>query len=253
MIDFCLDVIELDDDHPIVTGIDQPLSPEAEQALSLQVSTAVHEIGHVLGITSSDMLFYYDSKTGKPRTPEPQEKVVTCMTGDRKKMFLPDETTLRERYNNGVRYFEVTLPTVRQVVRNQFNCQRLEGAPLENQPTNEDCFGSHWEERYFFAEALSAVLGGVPEILTSLTLGLLHDSGWYKPDYTVARNSPFGLGRGCDFVEEPCIVNGNVPTHSSGSFCNTEYKIEQGNFKGAFGCDPTHTSMGVCDLVDYAT
>ena len=64
------------------------------------------------------------------------------MTGERKSMWVPDETTLREKNTRGVRYFEVTLPTVRQVARNQFNCQRLTGAPLENQPTNEDCFGS---------------------------------------------------------------------------------------------------------------
>lgn len=150
----------MEEDHPVVTGSSSELSPEADKSLQLAVSTAVHEIAHVLGITSSDMLFYYDSNTGKPRTPEPQEKTVTCMTGDRKKMMVPDETTLREKYTTrGVRYFEVTLPTVTQVARNQFNCQTLTGAPLENQPTNEDCFGSHFEERYFFTESLSAILG----------------------------------------------------------------------------------------------
>lgn len=120
--------------------------------------------------------------------------------------------------------------------------------------------------------------GGVPELLSSLTLGLLHDSGWYKPDYSVALVSPFGHAAGCEFVEEPCIVEGvskfdaifyfieyyfesntltfdsvTVPSYSSGSFCNSEYKIEEGKFAGQFGCDPTHTSMGICDLVDYAT
>ena len=190
------------------------------------------------------MLFYYDSETGLPRTPNPQEEEVTCITGERKRMFVPDETTLREKYSRGVRYFEVTLPTVTQVVRNQFNCQRLTGAPLENQPTNEDCFGSHFEERFFFTESLSAILGGVPELLSSLTLSLLHDSGWYKPDYSVAMNSPFGHGAGCEFVEEPCVINGEIPKYSSGSFCNAQYKFEGKQFQGKFGCDPTHTSMG---------
>lgn len=166
------------------------------------------------------MLFYYDYATGLPRTPEPQEKDVTCITGERKRIRVPDETTLQERYIRGVRYFEVTLPTVRQVARNQFNCQRLPGAALENQPTNEDCFGSHFEERFFFTEALSAVSHGVPEILSSLTLGLLHDSGWYMPDFSVANVSPFGHGAGCEFVEGPCIVDGEVPSYSSGQFCN---------------------------------
>lgn len=124
---------------------------------------------------------------------------------------------------------------------------------MENQPTNEDCFGSHFEERYFFTESLSAILGGVLELLSSLTLGLLHDTGWYKPDYSVALVSPFGHAAGCEFVEEPCLVDGTIPSYSSGSFCNSEYKVEDGKFEGKFGCDPTHTSMGICDLVDYAT
>ena len=260
MIEFCLDAIELGVDHPIVTGARNQdggaasLSPGADKALQLHVSTAIHEIAHVLGITSSDMLYYWDSMTGLPRTPEPQEKEVTCVTGEKKVMKAPDETTLREKYSKRkVRYFEVTTPTVRQVVRNQFNCQTLTGAPLENQPTNDDCFGSHFEERFFFTESLSAVLLGVPEVLSSLTLGLLHDSGWYKPVYSVAAVSPFGHGAGCEFVEETCIVDGNLPSYSSGSFCNTEYKIANGQFLGSIGCDSTHTSMGICDLVDYGT
>jgi len=95
------------------------------------------------------------------------------------------------------------------------------------------------------------VLGGVPDILSSLTLGLLHDSGWYVLDYGVAKISPFGLGSGCEFVEESCIVNGETPDYSTGMFCNTEYKFENGTFLGSFGCDSTHTAMGKCDLVDY--
>jgi len=96
-------------------------------------------------------------------------------------------------------------------------------------------------------------LGGVPELLSSLTLGLLHDSGWYVPDYSVATGSPFGHGAGCEFLEGKCIVDGEIPSYGAGSFCNTEYKITNGQFMGGFGCDPTHTSMGICDLVDYST
>lgn len=75
------------------------------------------------------------------------------------------------------------------------------------------------------------MLGGVPDILSSLTLGLLHDSGWYVPDYGVAEISPFGLGSGCEFVEESCIVNGETPDYSTGMFCNTEYKFENGTVR----------------------
>jgi len=253
--DFCLNAIELDADHPVVTGLSSnTLSPKEEKALQLAVGTSVHELAHVLGITSSDMLYYYDSKTGLPRTPNPKIKDVTCMNGVKKQMWVPDETTLMEKYNQqGVRTFEVTTPTVRQVARNQFNCQRLSGAALENRPTNDDCFGSHWDERYFFTERMSAAQHGVSQILSSLTLGLLQDSGWYKPDFSVAKNSPFGYGAGCQFVEEPCIVYGEIQTYGADSFCNVTYSVESGNFQGKYGCDATHTSMAICDLVDYAT
>ena len=89
--------------------------------------------------------------------------------------------------------------------------------------------------------------------MSALTLGLLHDSGWYQPDYSVAKVSPFGHGQGCEFIEEPCIVGGEIPSYGAGSFCNVEYKFASGSFQGSFGCDPTHTSMGICDLVDYST
>jgi len=259
-IDFCLDAIDL-------TSIDQlsaptnsgggggdVLNPEADKSLQLAVGSAVHELAHVLGVTSADMIFFYDSTTGLRRTLNPQMAEVICIDGQMRELYVPDKSVLQEKVSKqGVRFFEVTLPTVRQVVRNQFNCQTLTGAPLENQPSSEaECFGSHFEERYFFTENLSAVQGGVPEILSSLTLGLLHDSGWYKPDYSVAKVSVFGHGAGCEFVEENCIVNGEVPSYSEGSFCNTEYKIEGNKFLGSYGCDPTHTGMGVCDLVDFS-
>jgi leishmanolysin-like peptidase len=232
VIDFCLEAMDDEAVSSAVSSLETTMSPSADTVLRLNVATAVHEITHVLGFTSSDMLFYYDSKTGLPRTPEPEEKEVTCITGDRRLMYVPDKTTLQEKTTTHGRHFEVTLPTVRQVARNQFNCQRLTGAALENQPTNlVDCFGSHWEERLFSTEALSPVLGGVPDILSSLTLGLLHDSGWYVPDYGVAEISPFGLGSGCEFVEESCIVNGEAPDYSTGMFCNTEYKFENGTVR----------------------
>lgn len=260
-IDFCLDAIDLASIDQIpssstsIGGDDgDGLDPEADKSLQLAVGRAVHELAHVLGVTSADMIFFYDSTTGLRRTINPQMMEVTCIDGQRRELYVPDKSVLQEKFSKkGVRSFEVTLPTVRQVVRNQFNCQTLSGAPLENQPSNEaDCFGSHFEERYFFTEALSAVQGGIPEILSPLTLGLLHDSGWYKPDYSVARVSVFGHGGGCEFVEEDCIVNGEVPSFSEGAFCNTEYKIEGNKFMGAYGCDPTHTGMGVCDLVDFS-
>ena len=59
--------------------------------------------------------------------------------------------------------------------------------------------------------------------------------------------SSFGHARGCDFVYEDCIQDGQIPEWSEGFFCNTllsEKKLQ---------CDPNHAHITFCDLVDYDT
>ena len=66
---------------------------------------------------------------------------------------------------------------MRAVARTQFDCQELEGAKLENQPTGADsCTGDHWEERDWYPEALSGVISPTANIISPLTLALLEDS-----------------------------------------------------------------------------
>lgn len=75
-----------------------------------------------------------------------------CVDGCTQNVVTLGCNTLGEGvYSDGMRYFEITTPTVRQVTRNHFGCQTLTGARLENQLTNLDyCFRSHWDERYFY-------------------------------------------------------------------------------------------------------
>jgi len=73
-------------------------------------------------------------------------KRVTCVDGKvRDDVILLSSNTLRAGVTSwGTRYFEIVTPWVRAVARNQFDCQSLEGAGLDNRPINtEDCFGSH--------------------------------------------------------------------------------------------------------------
>jgi len=148
-----------------------------------------------------------------------------------------------ERVNKG--YYEIVLPTVRQVARNQFNCQKLIGARLENQPTAVDCIGSHFDERFFFTEFMSAVYDDDAAYFSPLTLALLEDTGWYKVDFRHAENSPFGLGAGCEFVTGNCIVEEQVPVYGRGFFCND---LEIGD---DWSCGPSHHYKGRCDLKNY--
>jgi hypothetical protein len=70
---------------------------------------------------------------------------------------------------------------------------------------------------------------------------LLSDSfsGWYKPNYSIAENSPFGLGAGCEFVKEECIQDGEVPKWGAEFFCNSPEAI---------GCTPDKNLLAYCDI-----
>ena len=179
---------------------------------------------------------------------------VQCVGGQpRKNMAIASDNTVRykeEKVKYGIEkeqrgYYEVVLPTVAQVARNHFNCQELDGARLENQPTSEDCLGSHFDERTWFTEFMSAVYDEDAAYFSPLTLAFLEDTGWYKSDFRHSENSPFGLGAGCKFVEKDCIVNEEVPDYSRGFFCNDKNGQE-------WSCGPSHDFRGKCDLNGYS-
>ena len=128
------------------------------------------------------MAYYYDRTTGLPRTPRPLKKAkeeTVCVNGKKASefdhdIFVPSSNTLRfGAHEPGIRYYEVVTPTVKQVAQNHFNCNRMNGLRLENQPTSNgkfvmfilylstfkyllsvppffivDCFGGHWEGKF---------------------------------------------------------------------------------------------------------
>lgn len=242
------------------------------------VDVISHEVAHILGINSDLFKFYRNSVTGEPLTSRKRgflglngggfvSTTAKCVDNrPDEKMYMPCSNTIQYReeevkFGNAVEkrsYYEIVLPTVVQVVRNQFNCQRLTGARLENHPTRDDCIGSHFDERQWFSEFMSAVYDKDSAHLSSLTLAILEDSGWYKVNYEMAENSPFGLGAGCDFVEKDCIVDGFyssnrsadadvhgvVPDYGKGYFCD-DVTGEQ------WSCGPSRNFRGKCDLNEY--
>jgi len=236
--------------------------------VDLFVRVAMHEFTHVLGINSDMMKYYRDANTGEPLTPRPftfldvnspsSEVLLDSLScapdgttpDPQRPIVLPSCNTLRSTVDSrGWHSWMIVLPTVVQVARNQFRCQTLEGVALENQPTNPlDCFGSHWDERDYYSETMSAYFAQEADFFSPLSLALLQDTGWYWPNYRAAKVSPFGHGAGCGFVHGDCIVDGGeVPEYGKGFFCNEVY---DGDSAPRFLCDPSATHKAVCDLLE---
>lgn len=55
-------------------------------------------------------------------------------------------------------------------------------------------------------------------VISTITLGLLEDTGWYKVNYCQADYLWWGKNQGCDFVK-----SGKCPT-KSGEFCSKKMK-----------------------------
>jgi hypothetical protein len=238
-INVCLNRMNLNDD-----------GTASEAVMEDNLDVLIHEVAHVLGHSSNSYRFYWDSETGTERTPRPFEsRTVTCVDDVQRSLILPSQDTMKFfESDNGQRYAAIVTPKVRAMARNQFNCQTLEGAKLENQPTGSDsCTGDHWDEHDYYPEALSGVISPTTNILSHLTLALFEDSGWYIANYTQGKMNPWGLGAGCDFVNGPCVTAGTdgtptIPSYGEGYFCTES---------SARGCSATLSHKMACSVIDY--
>jgi len=220
--------------------------------------TLLHEITHNLGFNSEMYKYFRDSTTGDPLVPTPFTNIeeATCVNDlPQTDVSLPT-TVLEPIYkttstgNDKLKSFQMNTPTVEQIIKTQFNCPSATGAFLENQPTNPaDCFGSHWDERYYLYNSMSSIYDQ-ESYFTPLTLALMEDSGWYRADYShpQVKVSPFGLNAGCQFLQQPCLspTSADVPEYSKGFFCNEYYSKQRTADK--WQCDANHSARGRCDL-----
>eukprot|EP00587_Corethron_hystrix_P003135 CAMPEP_0113301726 /NCGR_PEP_ID=MMETSP0010_2-20120614/2833_1 /TAXON_ID=216773 ORGANISM="Corethron hystrix, Strain 308" /NCGR_SAMPLE_ID=MMETSP0010_2 /ASSEMBLY_ACC=CAM_ASM_000155 /LENGTH=670 /DNA_ID=CAMNT_0000155393 /DNA_START=359 /DNA_END=2368 /DNA_ORIENTATION=+ /assembly_acc=CAM_ASM_000155 len=214
--------------------------------LHYNMDVAVHEMSHILGMSYNSFRYFRDSDTGIPLTPRPIiPQMTTCMDGSVREEHLPSSKILKVSFSStgAKRRAYIVTNKVRQVVRNQFNCQDLIGAQLENIPTGMSCFGDHWDERAYYSDSLSGILGQDGNHMSAMTLALFEDSGWYKADYSVSELSPWGHGAGCGFVEKDCIdQQGQVSKPGKGFFCPS---------KDSHGCNPGHTHKADCSIFSY--
>ncbi|KAL9187722.1 hypothetical protein ACHAXT_006100 [Thalassiosira profunda] len=223
-----------------------------EENLRLTSSLTI-EVGKILGMSPSLFRHYRNSETGQPYGST--ERKVTCVDGTEQTLLVPNmlqsSADLDEDAVDDAPYFLVATPTVRQVTRNHFDCQRLLGARL-SQEHSSSCFGDSFDPRYHFDEDF-AQMGGSADAafsLSPLTLALLADSGWYRANFEHSTVPLFGRGAGCGFVEGDCVGESKsvVPEYSRGFFCNDVADESLGSMlhPEPSECDYTHNYKADC-------
>ena len=233
--------------------------------ISKTIVTVMHEIGHALGFNPQS-LAHFRTQDGRPVTPRDEEGNVvdvkvecTGVDPETELIPLPSKHILQfRRVRNGVRVAEIVTPTVRQVVRNHFDCQGLNGAELESGigDTEGSCLGDHWERRMFREDLMNPIVDEVPFSLriSPLTLAFFADSGWYQVDLSrSAYPAAWGRGSGCPFVNETCIdrEDGSVTAVNAPFFCNNIVNTK-GFIREIHGCSPDMTRKATCNIAQYS-
>jgi leishmanolysin len=147
--------------------------PQNDADFENSLTTTLHELTHVLGFSQS--LYPY----------------------------FPSQPTLGSKMVNGqiIQYIDIAPLTAK--LRTYFNCPTLVGAYLENEGDAMNT-GSHFERRIFYVEYMTA--SALNDLrMTEFTLALLEGSGWYGVNYSMAEPTYWGKGRGCNFLDTPCI------------------------------------------------
>jgi Leishmanolysin len=228
------------------------------------IVTVMHEIGHALGFNPQS-LAHFRTQDGRPVTERDDDGNVvdvkvkcTGVDQETEVIPLPSKDILQfRRVRNGVRVAEIVTPTVRQVVRNHFDCQGLQGAELESGigDTEGSCLGDHWERRLFREDLMNPIVDEVPFSLriSPLTLALFADSGWYQVDLSRSTYpAAWGRGTGCPFVNETCIdrEDGSVTAANAPFFCNN-IVVPKGLIHEIHGCSPDMTRKAICSIAQY--
>ena len=233
----------------------------SEENLQQNILATIHELAHILGLNSQSLAHFRD-KFGFPLTPRDEsgnviEKKIRCTGVNEKEMSipLPSENILKFRQVRDIIVADVVTPTVRQIARNQFDCQTLPGAELENGDINADvCIGNHWGRRVFRSDVLSPVLDDVPFSMriTPLTLAYFKDSGWYNIDVSRSSfGSSWGRGAGCSFVNNKCVDETGVINRNNEQFFCDQRRGRSNLLNEIHGCSSDYSKKAVCSLMDY--
>lgn len=191
--------------------------------LRSQGVVGAHELTHALGFSASLFKTYLDPSTGAKYA----KPITATATRGSLGTSLVHATT------------QVVTPAVVAAARAHFGCATLDGLELEDQGGSGTA-GSHWEKRLAFTEYMSGTADDAAA-MTNLTLALLHDTGWYRVNFTAAEAMAWGAGLGCTFAQARCNMWSSL-SGFDGYFCDAA---------GSSGCSHDRRAKAGCSIVKY--
>uniref|UniRef100_A0A5K3FHR7 Leishmanolysin-like peptidase n=1 Tax=Mesocestoides corti TaxID=53468 RepID=A0A5K3FHR7_MESCO len=215
-----------------------------------------HEVLHILGFSPNLYAFFRDAD-GQPLTAR-QPKSGNPALGwlnSRRGIYQWSEEIIRTVYRNwtsalGVfrkKAHLVVTPNVLSLAKKYFDCPSLEGVELEDQGKLGVSL-SHWKMRILGNELMTASYTNAFR-LSNLTLAFLEDTGWYRPNYSLAQHLAWGSKRGCIFSTQSCysyMLDQLSRNADIAPFCvHPEFESEGSHF----ACTPDRRSFGYCNLV----
>ena len=112
------------------------------------------------------------------------------------------------------------------IAKQHFNCSSLTGVPLMGEnPLGDGSRGSHWETRLVADEIMAYGNGGV---VSSLTLAIMEDTGFYLAQHENAGCLAWGRAQGCAFVSSRCGVRrDDLTARMPPELCAREHPTDQ--------------------------
>ena len=184
------------------------------QTVQGRLTTVMHEMVHILGFSST----LYPKFRNSVGSLYSVTKIVSI---------------------RGVNKYIFTGPNALSKAKVAFNCSTIEGIELEEKDMTYAA--SHWDRRIMANDFMISYVVQDP-IVSTVTLGLLQDSGWYYPDYSMATVPIFGRNAGCNYFNNKCLSN-SVPDGSN-LWCN---------ISTSWTCDLFSTNKASCAIVTYSS
>lgn len=166
-----------------------------------QMNLFLRELISLLGFRTEFYAYFRDSN-GNPRTardsygkPQKDASTSTVLVSKTPWITAGQLQNVQRSQENHV----VVTPAVRKQAQDHFNCDNLIGVPLEGNSL------SFWDKRVLMGDLMTSdVQPG--SVVSSITLALLEDTGWYQVNYSQAGYLPWGNNFGCTFANGSCLA-----------------------------------------------